>query len=211
MATNGSTLAERVLKFFNEVTDPYEIVNRVQDDPNFGAPRGRAIGPSLAKKIIGRKPFHSIQQIVDIPGVGQDTLHDILYSFQDNGAWTISEDGQRLFTLKDVGIGTDRATEKLTVKGKITAEEIEVITNVPDYVFSDDYELQSIDELEMYIQENKHLPNIPSAKDAAGKGVNLGKMQAKLLEKIEELTLYIIGLKKENDTLKLMLTGGVGQ
>ena len=97
---------------------------------------------------------------------------------------------------------------QLSVDGKIIAEEVKVqlSTSWPDYVFGEGYKLMPIDELEKSIQHNKHLPNIPSAADVtAEKGIVLGEMNRKLLEKIEELTLYIIQLKKENNSLESRL------
>ncbi len=66
----------------------------------------------------------------------------------------------------------------------------------PDYVFYDDYKLRSLLELQKYIEENGHLPNIPSAKQMEKEGVLLKEMNLKLLEKIEELTLYLLGQDK---------------
>jgi hypothetical protein len=72
-----------------------------------------------------------------------------------------------------------------------------------DYVFDENYELRSIREVEQYIKTHKHLPGIPSAKEAESEeGVNLGELQRKMLEKIEEMMLYIIELKNENEALK---------
>ena len=68
----------------------------------------------------------------------------------------------------------------------------------PDYVFSKDYQLKSLPELEAFIKENGHLPNVPTAQEVETNGQDLGLIQQKLLEKIEELTLYVIELKKEN-------------
>jgi hypothetical protein len=76
---------------------------------------------------------------------------------------------------------------------------------IPDYVFADNYKLTSIDELEKFIKSNKHLPGIPNAEDVANNGIELGDMQARMLQKIEELTLYIIELKKENEEIKKMV------
>lgn len=97
---------------------------------------------------------------------------------------------------------------QLSVDGKIIAEEVKVqlSTSWPDYVFADDYRLMPIEELEKSIRQNKHLPNIPSAAEVtAEKGIMLGEMNRKLLEKVEELTLYIIQLKKENNSLEQRL------
>ena len=110
-----------------------------------------------------------------------------------------------------VGIGTGTTTipttAKLAVNGKILATEVEValVANWSDYVFNDDYKLKSLNDVETFIKENKHLPNVPSAVEVAEKGINVAEMDAILLRKIEELTLYMIDLKKENQELKVML------
>jgi len=100
---------------------------------------------------------------------------------------------------------------KLGVLGKMIAEEVRVTPQAswPDYVFEKDYALTPLNELENQIQELGHLPNIPNAKEVEAEGWNLGDMDTKLLEKVEELTLYIIdinktvgGLKEENQLLK---------
>jgi hypothetical protein len=72
----------------------------------------------------------------------------------------------------------------------------------PDFVFASDYSLMSLDELAQAIKDQKRLPGIPSAQEVETHGLNLGEMQAMLLQKIEELTLYLIDLKKENESLK---------
>ena len=74
-----------------------------------------------------------------------------------------------------------------------------------DYVFADDYKLQPLCYVEQYIKTHKHLPNVPSAEEMVEEGNDLGKTTAKLLEKIEELTLYLIEMKKENETLRQCL------
>lgn len=82
--------------------------------------------------------------------------------------------------------------------GKIYAKEVEVKANVwADYVFSKDYKLRTLEEVEKHIAEKGHLPNIPSAKEVEKEGINLGEMDSKLLEKIEELTLYTIEQNKQ--------------
>ncbi len=102
-----------------------------------------------------------------------------------------------LKTTGNVGIGTTSPTEKLSVKGKIRAQEIKVeTTNWPDYVFAKDYKLASLKETEQHIKDKGHLPGIPSADEVKTNGVELGEMNAKLLQKIEELTLHMIELNK---------------
>lgn len=100
----------------------------------------------------------------------------------------------------NVGIGTNRPQSKLDVRGKIIADEVEIKVNKgADFVFDSDFRLRPLSELENYINQNKHLPDIPSEKDMQENGINLNDMQIKLLQKIEELTLYVIELKKEVD------------
>ena len=91
-----------------------------------------------------------------------------------------------------VGIGTQNPQYKLDVKGGIRAQEVVVETTGADFVFADDYQLRSLSEVEAFITENKHLPEIQSAKEMQENGVSVSELQTKLLQKIEELTLYII-------------------
>ena len=114
----------------------------------------------------------------------------------------------------NVGIGTmNPGIYKLAVNGTIKTREVIVeITGWSDFVFKEDYALMPLDQLEKYIKSNKRLPQIPSAKDVAAKGIKVGSMQSKLLQKIEELTLYMIKLEKkteefekENEMLKKRL------
>ena len=126
-----------------------------------------------------------------------------------------SENGEimRLATDGRVAIGTTNpGSFKLAVDGRIGAREIQVtLANpFPDYVFASSYRLRSLASLENYINQNKHLPNVPSAAEVEKNGgIELGQMNTKLLEKIEELTLYVIEinkkvekLEKENEALK---------
>lgn len=110
-----------------------------------------------------------------------------------------------------VGIKTNNPGDyDLAVNGKVRAREIKVENNNwPDYVFSKEYELTSLKKTEEHIKEKGHLPGIPSALEVNNNGVNLGEMNAKLLEKIEELTLHLIHLdtkvnllQEENQKLK---------
>lgn len=101
----------------------------------------------------------------------------------------------------NIGVGTISPSEKLTVHGTIYGKEVKVDLSVPgpDYVFENDYNLPSLQELQKFIDRYKHLPEIPSAKEMESNGIELGVMNMLLLKKIEELTLYVIELKKENE------------
>lgn len=100
-------------------------------------------------------------------------------------------------------LGTAQRDANLYVNGIAKAHEIEVkLTTWADYVFNKDYELSSLQEVEKYIEEHNHLPNVPSEKEVIEHGVNLGEMDAILLQKIEELTLYIIEQDKRIKALE---------
>jgi hypothetical protein len=96
----------------------------------------------------------------------------------------------------NVSIGQGYASEKLEVNGTIRAKEIKVESSGwsgwPDFVFSENYKLPSLSDVKTHIQENQHLPGIPSANDVKENGIGLGELGTKLLQKVEELTLYVI-------------------
>jgi len=125
------------------------------------------------------------------------------------------------FAVEAVGINTKNVVDgdtlyTLSVNGIVRANEIHVYTGWADYVFEDDYKLRTLQEVDAFIRKNKHLPDIPSAKVVEKDGIFVGEMNATLLRKIEELTLYMIAsdkamkvlqkkveaLEKENKTLK---------
>ncbi|GCC50447.1 hypothetical protein SanaruYs_06620 [Chryseotalea sanaruensis] len=104
-----------------------------------------------------------------------------------------------------VGIGTTNPTQKLTVNGTVYSTEVKVDVNAgtgPDYVFEPTYQLPSLIEIENYIKANKHLPEVPSAKEMETNGINLSEMNMLLLKKVEELTLHLIEQQKEIEMLK---------
>jgi len=105
----------------------------------------------------------------------------------------------------NIGIGTSTPDNKLDVLGTIRANEVIVETGWADYVFQDDYKLKPLSEVEAFIKENKHLPSLPSATKIQEKGAHVAELMTKMMEKIEELTLYSIEQKKEIDELKRRL------
>ena len=110
----------------------------------------------------------------------------------------------------NIGIGTTNPKEKLSVNGNIRAKEVKVeIENWPDYVFKADYDLPSLDDVKKHIAIKGHLPNIPSAKEISEQGAALGALNVKLLEKIEELTLYTLDqeaqLQQQQHTINTLM------
>ena len=108
-----------------------------------------------------------------------------------NGANDLkTPDGYKLFVEEGI------LTEKLKVSLKSNS-------NWADYVFANDYSLMPLNEVEAFVKENKHLPNVPSAAEMVENGLDVAQMDAKLLEKVEELTLYIIEQNKQIEELKV--------
>jgi hypothetical protein len=138
-------------------------------------------------------------------------FNDIRFSYSASGATVSWNDLMTIKASGNVGIGTTSPIYKLSVKGTIGCGEVKV-ENVDvwaDFVFEPDYNLMSLKDLETFIQANKHLPEIPTTAEVQENGISVGEMNAKLLQKIEELTLYTIQqqelieeLKTENNTQK---------
>jgi hypothetical protein len=130
--------------------------------------------------------------------LGTESNHNLFFITNYNVKMAILTNGNVL-------IGKTSQIEsryKLDVEGPIRAHEIVINTTGADFVFEPTYKLRPLSELETFIHTNKHLPDIAPAKEMQENGVSAGEMQAKLLQKIEELTLYVIELKKENEELK---------
>ena len=130
------------------------------------------------------------------------------YKATNNGVTT---DAMVITGEGKIGIGELNPFHKLSVNGAIKAKEVIVeTTGWSDYVLADEYALAPLAEVEAHIKEHKHLPGIPSAAQIADQGVSIGEMQAKLLAKIEELTLHVIAQEKrlsdQENELRLLKT-----
>ena len=144
-----------------------------------------------------------------------NTPNPLIYGEFDNeliainghlGVTTLDVTGNVNIAGDSVSIGAGSGSE-LAVNGKIRTREVQVTPDGwADFVFEADHELRSLEEVAHYIETNKHLPGVPSEKEVMENGINLGEMNATLLQKIEELTLYMIDLKttmkKENEALQ---------
>ncbi|MFU8844698.1 MAG: hypothetical protein ACNA7V_12925 [Bacteroidales bacterium] len=133
------------------------------------------------------------------------TFNFYIHEWQNEAAFNFINGNDNITLMKidilgRVGIGTTNTSDaKLSVAGKILAEEMKIILSVPqsDYVFEEEYELMPLPELDQYIRTNKHLPGVPSAAEFAQDGYSVGEMDDLLLRKVEELTLHIIWLERE--------------
>ena len=135
----------------------------------------------------------SQQGVIDFFGYRGKATADDIANTDENIKMRIDKYG-------NIGIGTlDSKGYKLGVNGKIITEEVKVAlyANWSDFVFDSNYNLPTLVEVENHIKEKGHLKDIPSAKEVAKEGFYLAEMNAKLLQKIEELTLYTIGQEKE--------------
>lgn len=155
---------------------------------------GNYIGRAFYHVTAGPNATWTNVMTVTTPGTGYDvpmqfrTLSD---SYLGDQALYVSA------STGNVGIGTLTPGARLAVNGEILSKKVRVTqSGWADHVFEPGYELPSLQAVESFIKANKHLPDIPSAKEVADKGVDLGENQAKLLQKVEELTLYLIELNK---------------
>jgi hypothetical protein len=132
--------------------------------------------------------------------------NSLMIGFNSNLPTVFVGPANGLDTFGQVGIGTtvfQSDSVKLAVNGKVTARELELtVVGWPDYVFDPARELRTLAETEEFILKHRHLPGVPSAQQVEANGLNVGEMDRIMMEKIEELTLYMIALKKENDQLK---------
>ena len=136
-------------------------------------------------------------------GIFGNTTNDTRFSIYTNSA---GEAFSVNYYNGNVNIGATNmpAGYKLAIGGDVIAERVVVKlqSNWPDYVFSPNYKRTTLSEIGEFINKNHHLPNVPSAQEVAKNGIDIGQMNSKLLEKIEEMTLYMIEQQKELKSLK---------
>ena len=153
-------------------------------DPLFGLSLAGSTAVIMAPKTTGKGFF------------GTTTVTPLVFG-------TSNAERMRIDAGGNVGIGTMNPDTKLTVNGTIHATEVIVDLNIPaDYVFKSSYKLMPLHEVEQYVKTNSHLPGIPSATEITKNGLSMGEMQNKLLQKVEELTLYVIQQDKSKKELE---------
>lgn len=188
---------------------PEIYINSTVDNNSFTSLAVSGIGRFLSKAYIGNYTPHSYNATLNVTGHTLLRGNTYLTSFvgigmTPNTSYRLAVSGNSYFN-GNVGIGTaPNSSYKLSIKGSIKVTEIFVlpIGEFPDYVFSKDYKLRELNEVKDFIQENGHLPDIPSAGEVKENGIPVGDLQTKLLLKIEELTLYTIQQKELIDKLE---------
>ncbi len=140
------------------------------------------------------------------PGVSEDFIgyrNNTFFLKDSQGGGDTAQPNLIVGGKLGVNLNNDSPQSELDVNGTIRAKEVIVTdTGWADFVFDKDYKLRDLKEVDRYIQENGHLPDIPSAAEVKEKGVNLVEVQAKLLQKVEEMTRYILEQQKEIESLK---------
>jgi len=139
--------------------------------------------------------------VVNIRGMSTITVNTSLINITTPSVLLNANTRDYNYINGKLSVGTSKADPDalFTVAGNINSRELKVKVNAgADFVFHPAYQLPELQSIEKYVKLNKHLPEIPSAKEMKESGLLVGDFQIKLLQKIEELTLYIIDLKKEN-------------
>jgi hypothetical protein len=142
--------------------------------------------------------------LFSVPNFRNDANGYVGFTDEINGTWCKFKNNKVVSINGSVGIGTETPDAALTVKGTIHATQVKIDLSgaLADYVFDKNYKLMDLKDVESYVNEHSHLPEVPSASEVATNGMDLGEMQNKMLQKIEELTLYVIKQQKEIDALK---------
>jgi hypothetical protein len=185
----------------------------------YGPSPGQSIINDMGGKIqvgLASYPGHYSAQAAINDGVirvlnGGNLIFNMNYPNIESKTIIFASEEAKLMQVKGTGqvlIGNTNTPSgyKLYVESGILTEKVKVAvkntTNWADYVFDKKYKLLSLKEVEKYVKINKHLPNVPSAEEVVKEGIDMATMDAKLLEKIEELTLYVIQLNKKTEQLE---------
>lgn len=156
-------------------------------------------------KVGGKLKVSQNANIGSIDILGTSTELRIGSTYDPANCMTIFKDGKVTIGGAGAGAHLKRSTGyRLFVKDGIMTEKLRclVVTSWPDFVFDKNYHLKSLTEVEKYIAANKHLPEVPSADEMYKKGMDVVETNAILLQKIEELTLYMIEINKKNEKIR---------
>lgn len=183
------------------------IINENQGNVGIGT-----TAPAAKLEVKGDMKVNTGTQTINLVSGTSSSWYALSIGVNDDGVNFTNNSGMRGFNFSNlngkllsvshagnVGIASDpQGAYKLAVGGAIIAEKVKVKikTEWPDYVFAPEYKLPSLQEVEAHIKQHQHLPDMPSAKEVAAEGIDLGEMNRKLLLKVEELTLHLINLNK---------------
>lgn len=153
---------------------------------------------------LGGNRYYTFVRAVKTNGYGNFWNTALTFGVTRTNTEATIDEAMRITSDGNVAIGTtDPKGYKLAIAGKVRASEVKVeALPWPDFVFDNEYQLPALKTIEKFIKVNKHLPEIPSAKQVEEEGMELGKMNALLLKKIEELTLYLIQQNKRIEELE---------
>jgi hypothetical protein len=211
---------------YEALTTPRLVVqNKFAMDPICGTSPGCNVGTtasflinnasSTSTSIVPQYRVNILDRYPNVVGGGNGyfnacgwtgTAWQSVFSIDFNGGVVIGD--KSVITLP----GDRSGQYKLGVQGGIITEKVKIALHTdatnwswPDYVFKKDYKLLPLNELESFINKNKHLPGIPSESEVKKDGLDVAEMDASLLKKVEELTLYLIEIKKENEVFRKAL------
>jgi hypothetical protein len=183
----------------------------IKDNGNIGigyaAPESKLdIAAQDGLRIFGYQPFMTLLDNNTYHSARIQAANGDIIFYRGIANWTTGKyDFSSQMVIKNngnVGIGTTNPTFKLAVNGTIRAKEIRVESNWADYVFAPEYQLRPLEEVEAFIKENKHLPEIQPASEIQENGLDVAATTTKMMAKIEELTLYLIDLKARIQALE---------
>jgi hypothetical protein len=214
----SSPFLEKPMGLIPEVDDSYPSSSILNMSLNFRESNAITNSDGAGFRIDMRPTFPLFQWVKRNAGESITLGGEVLMGIGSNGNLGIGTGktipAARLHVVGDefvtgkVGIGTNNflqdADAKLIVDGKILAEDLEVKNVKADHVFAPTYKLRSLKEVEKYINDHGHLPDVPAASETE-KGIKVAEFNTLLLQKIEELTLYVIQQRKEINTLKTRL------
>jgi len=192
---NVSTTGENAMRI--DGANPYVLFRKVNDTgTEYGFIRTWTTNP------FNPAAYHGLELGVPPPSAGQPAKH-LMFSTNYNLRMVILDNG-------NVGIGINNPAQKLAVNGTIRARELIVETSGwPDYVFARTYRLRPLAEVEQFINTHHHLPGITPAADMEKNGVAVADVTTKMMQKIEELTLYVIRQEKQIRALQQQRKSGV--
>ena len=207
---NGTRDVLKMERSGNLILNPTNNVGIGTETPTHLLTLNGGVHPDGAKTLVFERQqsggaYNDIKASLGISGNTSQGGLRFTMSSDDGSTWS---DAFFIQAGGNVGIGTPNPDSKLTVAGKIHSQEVKVSVSAgADFVFEEGYGLWTLEETEEFVKTNKHLPGIASEEEMTQNGLEVGEMNIRLLQKIEELTLYLIEQNKEINALKEEVAG----